>query len=167
MPAFELEEAEELAQKLGVPVTFLDLDPLSVPGAVASAEPFGDDQVEGLAYRLLPAPAEQPVGRGVPVRDGPGGVRDHHRVGQLVHQAGKEGVVDLVGRSRRCIAPAQRPAPATTIGPAVRRRAIAWSTTERTIAVCEGSDTMSRTNTRSIFTSDSGSPDRNRSEVWP
>lgn len=36
VPAFELEEAEELAQKLGVPVTFLDLDPLSVPGAVAN-----------------------------------------------------------------------------------------------------------------------------------
>lgn len=36
VPAFELKEAEELAKGLGVPVTYLDLDPLSVPGAVAN-----------------------------------------------------------------------------------------------------------------------------------
>jgi len=36
VPAFELEEAEKLAKELGVPMTFLDLDPLGVPGGAAN-----------------------------------------------------------------------------------------------------------------------------------
>ncbi|MGI6151678.1 MAG: ATP-dependent sacrificial sulfur transferase LarE [Christensenellales bacterium] len=36
VPAFEREDADRLANELGVPVTVLELDPLSVPGAAAN-----------------------------------------------------------------------------------------------------------------------------------